>query len=138
MEKTKENKFRYNDVAERYLRMNKFYIVTMVVMWCLFLMYIWMKLANKAIAAMTVYGNTVLIIAFLVTNIVTYLKNKGNPKLSKSVLIQLGLEVFLIGAQTDAEFIFYCMIGVLVMQIPFYDLKPLKIASISYELSILS
>ncbi len=132
MANTNEKKFLYNDVNERYIRMNRFYIISTVIMWVLFLLYIWLKLGVGAIAPITVYGNTVLLLAFLVTDILMYIKNKTGKKLSMAVLIQTGLEVFLIGAQSDAEFIFFCMIIILAMQIPFYEVKPLKRAAFGY------
>ena len=134
MEQAKDKRFLYNNVEERYARMNKFYIIATIIMWVLFLLYIWLKLNANAIAPITVYGNTVLILVFLVMNLITYKKNKTNKKLSMTVLIQAGLEIFLIGAQTDADFIFFCMIIAVVMQIPFYEIKPLKRACIGYAL----
>ena len=109
MAKTIEKKFQYNDVAERYKLMNKFYIFSTTAMWILFLLYIWMKMLSNSIQAVVVYGNTVLIAIFMVQNLLTYFRDKGGNKIRLFVLVQTGIEVFLIGAQTDANFIFYCM-----------------------------
>lgn len=80
------------------------------------------------------YGNTVLIAIFAVMNLITYFKNKGGDKLRIFVLVQTGIEVFLIGAQTDAEFIFYCMFAVLALQVPYYDTKNFKKGAIAYSI----
>ena len=61
---TKEVKYRYNDVKERYTMMNKFYIASTTAMWALFLLFMWLKLNASAIQPIVVYGNTVLIAIF--------------------------------------------------------------------------
>ena len=132
MAKTLEKKFQYNDVNERNKLLNKFYILSTTAMWVLFLLFIWMKMISNTIQPIVVYGNTVLIVVFIVQNLLTYLKDKGGNKLRVFVLFQTGIEVFLIGAQTDAEFIFYCMFAVLALQIPYYDTKNFKKAAIGY------
>ena len=132
MAKVLEKKFQYNDEAERNKLLNKFYVLSTTAMWVLFLMFIWMKMIAQAIQPIVVYGNTVLIAIFIVLNLVTYFKNKGGNKLRLFVLVQTGIEVFLIGAQTDANFIFYAMFAVLALQIPYYDTKTFKKAAIAY------
>ena len=132
MGKTNDKRFQYNDVSERFKLMNQFYIVSTTVMWVLFLMFIWMKLIAQSIRPIVVYGNTVLITVFIVWNLIIYFKDKGGSRIRFFVLVQMGIEVFAIGAQTDAEFIFYCMFGVLALQIPYYDTKSFKRAAICY------
>ena len=106
MTKTNEKKFLYNDVTERFKLMNQFYIFSTTAMWALFLLFMWMKLAVHSIASIVVYANTVLIVIFIIQNFFTYFKDQGSNKLRLFVLVQTGLEVFLIGAQSDATFVF--------------------------------
>lgn len=61
-----------------------------------------------------------------------YLKDKASATLKKTVAIGIAIELFLVGAQTDAEFIFFLLIGVLALQIPYYDIKPYKKFCIVY------
>ena len=132
MTKTNEKKFLYNDVTERFKLMNQFYIFSTTAMWALFLLFMWMKLAVHSIASIVVYANTVLIVIFIIQNFFTYFKDQGSNKLRLFVLVQTGLEVFLIGAQSDATFVFYCMFAVLALQVPYYDTKSFKKAVIGY------
>ena len=132
MAKTNEKKFLYNDVTERFKLMNQFYIFSTTAMWALFLLFMWMKLAVRSIAPIVVYANTVLIVIFIIQNFITYFKDQGSNKLRLFVLVQTGLEVFLIGAQRDATFVFYCMFAVLALQVPYYDTKSFKKAVIGY------
>ncbi len=135
MAKTNDKKFLYNDVKERYTLMNKFYILSTTAMWVLFLLFMWLKHMTNSIQPIVVYANTVLITVFVVMNLVTFFKDKGGSRLRIFVLVQTGIEVFLIGAQTDATFIFYCMFAVLALQIPYYQTKVFKRAVIWYAIA---
>ena len=106
-----ENKYRYNDISER-------------------LLYLWMKQMNHNIKTVTVYGNTVLLLAFTVVNAVVYCRNKATSKLKVAVTMEMGIEYLLIGMQTDAHFITYILIVSLALQIPYYDKKGLRRTSI--------
>ena len=116
-----ENKYRYNDISERLRRMNRIYMGATIFMAALILLYLWMKQMNHNIKTVTVYGNTVLLLAFTVVNAVIYCRNKATSKLKVAVTMEMGIEYLLIGMQTDAHFITY---------IPYYDKKGLRRTSI--------
>lgn len=101
-------------------------------MWVLFVMYSWMKMTYQLINPMVVYANTVAVVAFVVMNFVTFFKNKGSKKIYKFVLIQAGIESLVIGGLTDAQFVFFCLFIVLVLQIPYYDVKTIRFGAIAY------
>lgn len=128
----KETKFRYNDVAERYRRMNKVYMATSTLLWAMIIIYMIFKVAIASIVPMTAYGNIVLSIVFAVVNALIYLRDKGGMSLKMSVAIGMAIELFLIGVQTDAEFIFFSLLGILALQIPYYDMKTYKKFCITY------
>ena len=96
----------------------------------LILLYLWMKQMNHNIKTVTVYGNTVLLLAFTVVNAVVYCRNKATSKLKVAVTMEMGIEYLLIGMQTDAHFITYILIVSLALQIPYYDKKGLRRTSI--------
>lgn len=125
-----ENKYRYNDISERLRRMNRIYMGATIFMAALILLYLWMKQMNHNIKTVTVYGNTVLLLAFTVVNAVIYCRNKATSKLKVAVTMEMGIEYLLIGMQTDAHFITYILIASLVLQIPYYDKKGLRRTSI--------
>ena len=99
-------------------------------MTALILLYLWMKQMNHNIKTVTVYGNTVLLLAFTVVNAVIYCRNKATSKLKVAVTMEMGIEYLLIGMQTDAHFITYILIVSLALQIPYYDKKGLRRTSI--------
>ena len=125
-----ENKYRYNDISERLRRMNRIYMGATIFMAALILLYLWMKQMNHNIKTVTVYGNTVLLLAFTVVNAVIYCRNKATSKLKVAVTMEMGIEYLLIGMQTDAHFITYILIVSLALQIPYYDKKGLRRTSI--------
>lgn len=125
-----ENKYRYNDISERLRRMNRIYMGATIFMAALILLYLWMKQMNHNIKTVTVYGNTVLLLAFTVVNAVIYCRNKATSKLKVAVTMEMGIEYLLIGMQTDAHFITYILIASLALQIPYYDKKGLRRTSI--------
>ena len=122
-----ENKYRYNDISERLRRMNRIYMGATIFMAALIL---WMKQMNHNIKTVTVYGNTVVLLAFTVVNAVIYCRNKATSKLKVAVTMEMGIEYLLIGMQTDAHFITYILIASLALQIPYYDKKGLRRTSI--------
>ena len=132
MGERKEQKFRFNIEANRIAYLNKIYMVSTSMMWVLFVMYSWMKMTYQLINPMVVYANTAVVVAFILVNFVTFFKNKGSKKIYKFVLIQAGIETLVIGGLTDAQFVFFCLFIVLVLQIPYYDVKTIRFGAIMY------
>lgn len=93
-----------------------------------------MKLTYQLINPMVVYANTAAVIAFIVINFVIFFKDKGSKKIYKFVLLQAGIETLVIGGLTDAQFVFFCLFVVLILQIPYYDVKTFRIGAIAYAL----
>lgn len=121
-----EKKYRYNDIAERLRKMNRIYVGVTIFLGILVLLYLWMKMMNRHIQAATVYGNTVLLIIFTIINTVIYVRNRATPKLKVCATVEMGIIYLLVGLQTDASFITYVLITILILQIPYYDKKGLK------------
>lgn len=134
MGERQEQRFRFNIEENRVAYLNKIYMVSTCMMWVLFLMYSWMKMTYQLINPMAVYANTAAVVAFVVINFVTFFKNKGSKKIYKFVLIQAGIETLVIGGLTDAQFVFFCLFIVLVLQIPYYDVKTIRFGAIAYAL----
>lgn len=134
MGEKREQKFRFNVEANRVAYLNKIYMVATCMMWVLFVMYSWMKLSYQLINPLVVYANTGLVVAFIVMNFVTFFKNKGSKIIYKMVLVQAGIETLVIGGLTDAQFVFFCLFIVLILQIPYYDVKTFRIGAIVYAL----
>lgn len=132
MGERKESRFHFNVEANRVAYLNKIYMISTCMMWALFVMYSWMKMTYQLINPVVVYANTAAVVAFIVINFITFFKNKGSKKIYKFVLIQAGIETLVIGGLTDAQFVFFCLFIVLVLQIPYYDVKTIRFGAIVY------
>ena len=134
MGERKEQKFHFNVEGNRVAYLNKIYMVSTCIMWGLFVMYSWMKMSYQLINPLVVYVNTAVVVAFIVINFITFFKEKGSKKIYKFVLVQAGLETLVIGGLTDAQFVFFCLFIVLVLQVPYYDVKTIRAGAILYSL----
>ena len=121
-----QDKYKYTDVSERNRRMNRFYIVATSLLGFVFLFYLWMKQFNHNIPSVVVYCNTALIAVFAAVNVIVYRKNTATRYLKVMSTIEIGIEYLLIGVQTDASFISYAILGIFILQIPYYEKKSLK------------
>ena len=121
-----QDKYKYTDVSERNRRMNRFYIVATSLLGLMFLFYLWMKQFNHNIPSVVVYCNTALIAVFAAANVIVHRKNTATRYLKVMSTIEIGIEYLLIGVQTDASFISYAILGVFILQIPYYEKKSLK------------
>lgn len=134
MEKQQETAYRYNDVTERYKKMNTFMLIGVSILWTMFLVYLAFKLWSQSISVPLAICHLVIILAFLAINVIVFLRKKENTRMKLYIGIEMGAEVFILGLQTDAEFIFWGMAGTLVLMIPYYESKLLKRFAIVYVL----
>lgn len=135
MEKSCAKAFRYNDIGERNRRMNRLYFPTSGIVWFIFLVYLWMKIGMQSTQEISMgyaYINTALILVFSFLNLVVYLRNKSGLFLCHIVLIEIAVEVLSIGIFTDADFIFYALVGALALFLPYYRPKLFRIYAIVY------
>ena len=69
------------------------------------------------------WSNLGFVVVFTIANIVMYLKNKEDQKYNFRALLLAMLEIFLVGMNTDAQFIFYAMLVLFALQIPYFKSK---------------
>lgn len=119
----RENKYIYNDWQARYARMNRAFIMSACVLWMLFLIYLLVKFKDQDIAGTTVYANVGLVLFFLFGDIFIYFRRKDSFRLKTVVGIEIGIVFLTVGLQTDATFIYYVLLGMLILQVPYYDIK---------------
>lgn len=99
----REEQFRYNNVTERYKRMNKVYIVASTCLWIMLLVYMICKLMLKDISPVKGYGNAACIVVLALINAWIYFRDRGSVRYKMSVGIGIGFEFLLIGMQTDVK-----------------------------------
>ena len=127
-----ENKFRYNDKAERYRTMNKFLYFAILAAWVGYVAYLWLRFAvGKMVFGMTVINTGIIIICIIVNTVILF-KDQSTPKLKFAINIEYGVMFLVLALQTDAQFINILLLGVLAAQIPYYDAKNYRITFFSY------
>lgn len=129
-----ERKYIYNDRVERIKKMNRLYIGATIFLGVIFLLYLWLRMANHNLPTVTVYGNTILMIGASVLNTIIYHKDHATMKLKVVATLEMGVEYLLIGMQTDAQFITYVLLILVALQIPYYDESGLKRTSIGVSI----
>ena len=132
----KENLFRYNDAGERNRRMNGAFIISANCLWAMFLVYLGVKMFTKSISLTTAYANIGLVVVFFLLNLVLFLTDRNGIRLRQAVAVEMGLEFLLLGLQTDAEFLYFALIGILVLQIPYYDRRSFNRCCIFYTVML--
>lgn len=121
-----EKKFRYNDIRERYKAVNGLYFIAMIVLYVMFAAYLVMRALMGDINKSFAWANLGIVIVFVIANMVMYLRNPADEKYNFRALILGMIEIFLVGMNTDAQFIFYAILILFAMQIPYYKSKRLK------------
>ncbi len=127
-----EQDFRYNNIDERFKVLNRIYFIGLLALFGMFYLYIVLKVFSGTIPYSFAVANLVICTGFLLTNIIMFLRNKQSRRFHIVALIESGIEILLIGMNTDAEFIFLALLILLVLQIPFYEKKVLSITCISF------
>lgn len=116
-----ENKYRYNDERQRYHVMNRLYLISAGALMLIIVIFLWMKVAVKSIALPTTVGNTVIILIACIINAIIFSKDRSSKRLKTAITLEFGIEVFLLGVQSNASFLNLVLISVLAVQIPYYD-----------------
>lgn len=114
--------------------MNRLFHVAALAVMCAYLAYLWLKTGMGSMAWATCIGNTVAIIFFVLLNTALFFQNRAGTKLHTAISIEFGFLFLTMAVQTDAEFINIVLLGVLAVQIPYYDSKNYIRTGIAYML----
>ena len=130
-------KFLYTDENERYKSVNKFYFIGMNALYVMFIAYLIMRAnfgdLNKSFA----YVITGSVVVLLIVNLIVYLKDKASRKYGFLSVVFGGIELLIIGGNTDAQFVMYAAIIILMLQIPYLIPKRQAKFCIAYGVGII-
>lgn len=130
--------FKFNDIDERYRFMNKIYLIGSSIIWAMILFYVVLKYANNHIPNLVAFGSAVMLFASFVGNIIKYKKDETNKYLKNYVVVEFIILFIAIGLSTSCEFIRYCLLGVLALQIPYHDEKGFRKITIVYSAALVA
>ena len=130
-----EDEFCYNSVENRYCLMNRIFVISIVVVWVQFILYLIMKIANHNISVPVSIVEIVMILVMLVSNVLIYRKKKESPHLKLVAGIQVIIIFFMLGFTTNAQFIYFVLLCFLALQIPYYDQRVTQRFCMGYAVS---
>ena len=134
---TEAGRFRYNDENERYKSLNRFYFIGMNALYAMFAAYLILRMAFGDLNKIFAIVNLVIVAVFEAVNLISYFKNKTGRKYGLVSVILGGIELFLLGANTDAQFIQYAVVIMLMLQIPYFLPKRLGKMCIIFAVGML-
>lgn len=129
-----EMKYRYNDPVERYKKMNVFFFLASMAVFVVILAFLWLKYNVGDVNMAKASGNTILVILAFIVNLILLKKNKAGKAVKMAISIEAALLLNALTMQTDAQFIGIALLGILAVQVPYYDMKAYTGIAISYVL----
>ena len=127
-----KSKFRFNNESERYHVLNRLFVLATDALMVIFLIFLWLKFAMKSMSLSIAIENTVVILVATLINAIIFFGKKDHKQLKTIISVEIGLEVFLLGVQTDAAFLGLALVCALAVQIPYYDKKKYMITVFIY------
>lgn len=120
------NKYRYNSKEERYLRVNRLLLLATDAVQAVLMLYIWMKFGAGKLSFVETMAMTLLILACVVINSCVQATNKHGARLKVVASVGYGIEFIAITFLMDSNVALMGAIGMLIVQIPYYDRKVFK------------
>lgn len=115
--------YRYNDLGERTIKLNRFLLIGTMALYVIFIFYLIGKINLGNINRTMAYSNLSFLIIYIIVNLIIYIKNKSYKHYKTIVAIELGFVYTALVLQTDADFINIALIGFVVAIIPYYEKK---------------
>jgi len=137
MKETVSNNFRYTDENERYKSVNRFYFIGMNALYGMFIAYLMLRANVGSLNKTFAYVNVGIVLVFEAVNLFMYLKDKTSRKYGLVSVILGGIELLILGGNTDAQFVMYATIVILALQIPYLLPKRQAKLCIIYGIGIL-
>lgn len=125
-------KFLYKDRGERYRRMNQFFVLAADLLYFIMLIYVVVLIAQKEATVAKIGWNVIVLAAFIIGNIILYVRNQYSSQLKLIIAIQTGIEAIVLMSFTPANFLGMALVGVSAVSIPYYDKKYYKRLIVSY------
>ncbi len=121
-----QRKYKYQDEEERYLRLNRMYICMQGLIFFMFIVYNVTAALRGFQTVSVAMGNSINVVIVSIVNAVLYFRKKSSRRLKYLLTIESCVCVLGMAFLTDAEFIYFVLIAVNIIQIPYYEEKNSK------------
>lgn len=125
-------KYRYNDPKERFKKMNSFFFLASLAVFAIILIFVWLKLSAGNMNRNRTVGNSILIAISVMVNVFLWKKDAAGSYLKTAISIEMGLLVLAMAMQSDAQFIGIALIGMMAVQVPYYELRSYTVVTLAY------
>lgn len=115
------NKFRYNNPAERMKRVNRVYLLAVIILFSVLLVYQSLLMKEGALPASLGKCSTAAIIVALLADIVFFLINKAGKYLRIFITLEVGIAYLFFVLNTEASFLGMAFVGTLGVSVLYYD-----------------
>lgn len=132
-----KEKFKFNNINERYGFMNKIYVFGTSIIWGMSLLYVLLKYMNNNMSNLLTFACVFITVVSFIANIVIYKRDNADKNIKKYVAIEFIVLFIGIGLSLSCEFIRYCLLGVLALQIPYPDKENFKKVTIVYSIVLI-
>lgn len=117
------NKFRYNDPVERMKRVNRVYLLALIILFSVLLTYQSMLVKEGTLSdSLGTLARTTMIIAVLIDAILYFMK-KTSKWLRVCITLEVGIAYLFFVLNTEAGFLGMAFVGVLGVSVLYYDSK---------------
>lgn len=131
---SEEKKYRYNDPVERFKKMNSFFFLASLAVYVIMIVFVWLKLSVGNMNSAKSVGNTIFIALCIILNVFLLKKDKAGSQLKTAISVEMWFVMLAMITQSDAQFIGIALIGMLAVQVPYYDLRQYTFITVSYVL----
>jgi len=115
------NKFRYNDPVERVKRVNRVYLLAIIILFTVLLVYQSLLVKEGALSdSLGSYSKAAMIIAVLFDGILFFM-NKANKYLRICITLEVGIAYLFFALNTQGSFLGMAFVGVLGVSVLYYD-----------------
>ena len=129
---SEEKKYRYNDPKERFKKMNSFFFLASLAVFVIILIFVWLKLNVGNMNRVQTIGNSIFIAVSIIINVVLWKKDAAGSYLKTAISIEMGLLLLAMAMQSDAQFIGIALLGMMAIQVPYYELRSYTVVTLAY------
>ncbi len=117
------DKYRYNNVAERYSKVNRFFLIAAYLLYFVFILYLFIAAKEGKVTMQLAVIESAVLILLDVVNAIVLIGKKASVHYKFFMAIEVVLVYIVISFTTPASFLGLALVGILGVSIPYYDHK---------------
>ena len=115
------NKFRYNDPIERMKRVNRVYLLAVIILFTVLIVYQSLLVKEGALSGTLGTYSMVLMIAAILIDGILFFVNKANKYMRVCITLEVGIAYLFFVLNTEGSFLGMAFVGVLGVSVLYFD-----------------